>query len=43
MPTSAAPATVTEGPREVELKLELDHGMPPGWAETSLVRGARAR
>src|SRR3954463_12522380 len=43
MPTSAAPATVTEGPREVELKLELDARDVARLAETSLVRGSQGR
>jgi inorganic triphosphatase YgiF len=43
MPTSAAPATVTEGPREVELKLELDARDAARLAETSLVRGSQGR
>jgi len=43
MPTGAAPTTVTEVPREVELKLELDAQDAARLADTSLVRGSQGR
>jgi len=43
MPTGAAPTTVTEAPREVELKLELDAQDAARLADTSLVRGSQGR
>ena len=43
MPTGAAPTTVTEVPREVELKLELNAQDATRLAETSLVRGSQGR
>src|SRR5215217_6343555 len=43
MPTGAAPAAVTEVPREVELKLELEAQDGARLADTSLVRGSQGR